>query len=231
MKFTVSPEQKRFFERHQVLELEGLLSANHFEALKNAINKTLALRLNIDESKLSRSSAQQLFSAGRDLWRSHAEVKKMIVSPVLGDLLFELLDTRPIRLAYDQILPSQRTVSSTTAEPTNYADLLRYNTTLEEISSVQGIAGAAVICLEAPYSPLEGWPSVPGNALIVTGKTILHLSHLQQHVGGLYYIVVFAKEKGVYILNSSDPHTHSFKQAGYNPGDRLTEKFNPTVFR
>ncbi len=231
MKFTISPEQKRFFDRLQILEVEGILSDQQFSMLKKAVEQTLALRLHIDPLRLNRATAQQLFSAGRDLWRSHPEIKKIAASQAFGNVLYELLDVRPIRLGFDQILPSERAVLPEAAEPSLYADLLRYNTTLEQISSIQGIAGAMIICLEAPSVVQEGWPSVPGSAVFVSSKAILPFSSLRQHQGALYYVAVFCKDRSVYAMNPLDPHTHSLKQAGYNPGDRLNEKFNPTIFR
>lgn len=231
MKIAVSSEQKRFFERHQIIELEGLLSPQAFANLKQAVFATLALRLNTEESKLNRNSAQQLFCAGRDIWRTHAEVRKIITSSSIGELLYDLMDSRPIRLAYDQVLPCQRIVQLDAAEPAHYAELTKYNTTMEEISSIQGVLGAIIFCIDGPYAAVDGWPSQPGNALVVTGKAILSLSSLQAVSGGIYYAVVYARDKALYIQSSSDPLTYSFKQVGYNPGDRLQDKYNPVTYR
>lgn len=231
MKIAVSPEQKNFFKHHQFIELDGLFTEKALDSLKNAVRKTLAFRLNTDETRLDKSTAQQLYTAGHDIWRSQMDVKKAITNPQMGEVLYELFDERPLRLAYDQVLPSARYVSFSGAEPKHYAKLTENSAPLEAIGSVQGVLGAVILCLEAPFTPLEGWPSTVGSALIISPNHPIPLQQLQQHTGGLYFVTVYCKDRSVYKVNLNDPHTHSFRQAGYNPGDRLNDKINPVIYR
>lgn len=231
MKYAVAPEQRRFFERHHSIVFEGLLSQEQVAALKAGIIHTLGLRLDVREEELHQATAQQIFTAGHDIWRTHASVKKIALQQALGELMYELCDERPIRIAYDQLLPALRNVPFRGAEPKTYADLIVKEATLESISSVQGILGGIFICIEPPHQPLEGWPAQPGDALIASKEYWIHLHKLQELSGALFYLLAYSKDKGVYVLKPADPHTHALKQAGYIIGDRLIEKLNPIVYR
>lgn len=231
MKFAVAPQQKSFFKHNQYIELDGLLNENTFQALKDGIKKTLALRLNTDESRLDKCTAQQLFTAGHDIWRSQNDVKKAIANTQMGEILYELFDERPLRLGYDLVLPSERYASFSGAEPLHYSKYIENDRLLERMGSIQGVLGAVIFCLEAPSHPLEGWPSAVGNVLVVSNNYQIPLQNLQSHTGALYLIAVYCRDRSVYVMQSTDPHTNSFKQAGYNPGDRLNEKNNPVIYR
>ncbi|MFA6915584.1 MAG: hypothetical protein WC222_04245 [Parachlamydiales bacterium] len=231
MKFAVAPEQKSFFKHNQYIELDGLLNEKSFEILKSGVKKTLALRLNTEESRLDKCTAQQLFTAGHDIWRSQNEVKKAIANNQIGEILYELMDERPIRLGYDLVLPAARYASFSGAEPLHYSKYIETEQTLEKMGSIQGVLGGIIFCLEAPANPIPGWPSTPGSLLVVSNNYMLPLQHLQGYTGALYLAVVYCRDRSVYVVQQNDPHTHSYRQAGYNPGDRLNEKNNPVIYR
>ncbi len=131
MKFAVAPEQKSFFEHNHYIEIEGLLNLSQLELIK----------------------AQRNSTSKRDIWRNNTEIKKIITSRALGELLFEFTDVKPIRLAYDEYLS------------TNQADA-----TLEQIGSIQGVIGGIIFNLEEP-----------GNALIVSSDYPVPFHTLKSH--------------------------------------------------
>lgn len=45
----------------------------------------------------------QKFPFGYDLWRNHAEIKKMACNKELGEIIFQLTSIKPIRLLFDRI--------------------------------------------------------------------------------------------------------------------------------
>lgn len=46
-----------------------------------------------------------------------------------------------------------------------------------------------------------------------------------------YFVIGWADEKAQYMLEPKDPHTHELKKLGYVFGDRLQEKWHPTLIR
>lgn len=221
MKYTISPEQKRFFERNLQIEFEGLFSASQLEILNDGILSTVKLRL---KSKFEPSS-EQLFMSGHDVWRDKPAIKKIISGTAIGKLLFELTDVKPIRLAYDQFFPSFDNVESSC-----YSNFLEKSDLISEVSSFQGLLGGLVLCLKSPEKPLKGFPNSVGNSLLFMASCPLPFYELKDS-NGIFYLIAFCRDNCVYVLQANDPHSHDLKDIGYNPGDRLNEKNHPTIFR
>lgn len=157
MHYALAPEQKKFFEWHGAIVFDNLWDSEALEAVHAAMQAVLARRLDVSVDKIERYTSQQHYVVGRDLWRGDLAVKKLVTSLPLAELAAELFGRRPLRLAYDQYLPSWRAKPPSqrdVAELCSYAHLLERSATLEETSSIQGLVGGALICLQAPEIPL-----------------------------------------------------------------------------
>lgn len=77
MRFSTSFEQRDFFSKNGQIEFEGLISLKECALLKKQ-------------------------TAGRDLWRKNAEIKKISLRPQLGEVATVLAQKKNIRIAYDQ---------------------------------------------------------------------------------------------------------------------------------
>ncbi len=49
----------------------------------------------------------QKFPFGYDLWRTHPEIKKMACNKELGEVIFQLTSSKPIRLLFDRIVENE----------------------------------------------------------------------------------------------------------------------------
>lgn len=246
MRYALTPEQKKFFERYGAIAFEELWEADFFEGCRNAVTSVLAMRLSGAVPAVPRATLEQSYAVGRDLWRSSVMLKKALASPTLGELAAELLNVLPLRLAYDQYLPcyhgvvAEERYPAQIAEPQVYANLLERTAFLEGISSVQGMVGGILICLCPPSSPgapaasTEGvvpWPEHAGGGVFFKASMPLDFTFLKKNLGGKYILLAYCRERSVYVLQNGDPQVHALKHVGYALGDRLNDKLNPIVAR
>jgi hypothetical protein len=221
MKFALQGEHRDFFAKNGYIEFEGLLSEKDVVTLKEAIDQVLCKRLKVLPEKLEHKTAQELYMAGRDVWRDHPAIKKWTTSPILAELASSLFKKRPIRLAFDQVL---RTGSSSHTPFINTASL-------QQTSSLRQIIGALILQLTPLAEPCIPLAQVPGSGVLIGPNFPLNFDAIfsQPHLSAL--MIVFCGEKTVYTLDSSDHHTHALKRQGYVFGDRLRDDINPLVFR
>jgi hypothetical protein len=218
MKFALASEHRDFFAKNSFVEFEGLLSLEEVENLKTHIDAVLAKRLKTTD--LERKSAQELFLAGRDLWREDPVIKKQVTSPRLAEITSSLFKKRPLRLGYDQ---SWRT-GAVTGPP------FLENFTLQQISCLQTITGGVLLQLSS--SPQTSFPlsHKPGSAVFLGPKFILDFSTLFQTPHLHLLLIVYCGENTFYSCEKKDPNTHALKKLGYVFGDLLRNDRHP-LFR
>jgi len=235
MKFSVSYEHRQFFQKQQHIEFDGLLTASQLVELKQAIESTLALRLAVEESSVHRQSADKLFMEGHDLWRANEAIKKIDMNSILAGIAAELVETKGLRLGYDQFLPDLSRRSYVTKGERPLENFLKSAHTLNEMSGLQGIACGLILCLSEPLKPElvateHCFTQIPGNGVYISPDFAIDFQKLipQQ---GTYLLIVYTEASAYYILNEGDPHAHVLKHLGYHFGDKLKDKLNPVVFR
>ncbi len=96
---TVSHEQKEFFRHYGYIEFEALISENDAETLKKEIDKT------IEKCPLDPKGAR------RCLVRSIPFLSTLIRRRHLAAIAYELIEKKPLRLAYDQFFTLKPTFS------------------------------------------------------------------------------------------------------------------------
>lgn len=238
MKISISTEHSDFFRKHHAIEFEGLFSPEQIQQLKQFIEQTLIMRLEIRASQFPKTSTYQQFLAGRDLWRDNQGIKKILSHGPYLDALAALTDQRILRLGYDQYFP--KVSSNPLEEETKYPQFIDKQVPIEAISSIQGIVGGAIICLEgssevsennSPESPMKYFPSSSGHTLLFGSQANIDFRELLQHPTHSYLLVTLTKQTAVYVYNAVDPNTHTLRDIGYPVSDRLTDKLNPIVFR
>lgn len=79
MRYEITLSQKAYFEANQTILFEDFFK-------ETSINR---------------------FSAGYDLWRKHPDIKKMACNRELGDIIFQLTSTKPVRLLFDRIAQNE----------------------------------------------------------------------------------------------------------------------------
>lgn len=220
MNFAVIGKHRDFFRKQGWIEFEELLSAAQLERLNIEIESVLARRLHLPPPVIPKTAPEKLYANGRDLWRDSPLLKRHFLDKSLAEIASELIEQKPLRFGYDQLLPTA---------VLSYANIFSH--TIQEISCIQHLLCAALLCL----SPAEGQviaslPQKPGNAVFFAPHSPLPLDQLQALSGGLYLLLTYTTPNAVYCMEKRDPHLHHFKTLGYSYGDRLKDTLNPLVY-
>lgn len=206
MKFALQGEHRDFFGKNGYIEFEGILSAHDVNNLKEAIDYVLTDRL----KNLVNKTPQELFMAGRDVWRDSILIKKWTTSPTLSEIASSLFKIKPLRLAFDQAL---RTGMST-------SPFLKA-TSLQQISSLRTIIGGLMIPLSEK----------PGSIVLLSAQYLIPFDTIFSQQNYCSLLIAYSGEKTLYTLDQADPHTHALKRQGYVFGDLLRNDTHPLVFR
>ena len=154
------------------------------------------------------------------------------MSKNLAEAASELIEHKPLRFGYDQLLPmSNEAVAGKNA----YAALLSKTATLQDISCIQGVLCGLILCLKAAQQPPESasstiFPFTAGSGVMFAPDVPIAFGELAKRQGYIYLMLAYTEAKAVYRLQPEDPHAYDFKQLGYNFGDRLSDKLNPLVY-
>lgn len=240
MKFTVAKEHRDFFRKHQRIEFEGLLSTAQQVSLSREVNAILSKRMKISPADFGFLSSEQMFMAGRDVWRESAILKKIILHETLATLASELIEVKPLRIAYDQILTS-KSQETTSDNAVIYEEWLLHPASLQEKSCIQGILSGLMLCIaegneadmydEATLSQAPSiFPRKAGNGVFFSPEAPIDFSDLRNRPGFTYLMIVYTKGVSVYRKQEEDPHTHDLRSLGYNFGDRLSDRYHPLVY-
>lgn len=242
MKFTISREHKKFFEERRAIEFEALLEKPQIEQLNAELQAALAKRLSLKVSRLAAQSPENLFRAGRDLWRIDAGVKKLVANTRFAEIAAQLTGQRIVRLGYDQYFPSPMHSIFPLENESAYAQLLQTQRSLEAISALQGIVCGLMLCLndsdtvsdeqhDANAETIKVFSDIAGNGFFFAPSATLDFQNLYKRVGQNYLLIVYTHGKAVYVFNQSDPLHHSLTNVGYSLGDKLKDTLNPILFR
>lgn len=223
MRFAVTKDHRSFFQKNQVIELEGLCSSELLQSLTAAIDSTLAKRLHIKSRELDKQLPKTHFTSGRDLWRSNDLIKRFVTQPSFAEIAAELTGKRLLRLGYDQFFPGTS------------QDLLQSEQSLEQVSCIQGVQCGLMFCLKGIKSDEASiktvFPLQEGNAILFSSSAPIPWNQLCQHPQNSYFMIVYAHHNSVYVYNEHDPLGNELKQWGYGISDKLTDKSNPIVHR
>jgi hypothetical protein len=232
MKFTVDSNHRDYFQKNNAIEFDSVLTENQLKILTEQIQRALTVRLEGE-----RVSPENLFKAGRDLFRTDTGIKKIITQKHFAEIVFELTQQKPLRLGYDQFFHSSSTSPALNPNQSPYVQLLNSKPTLQEMSSLQGVLCGLMICLKAEEGEEkdEEAPVIfsrkPGNAVFFNPTAILNFESLTSGNESSYLLIVYVSLASVYILNTVDPNTYMLKNYGYSLGDRLSDKLNPIILR
>jgi hypothetical protein len=227
MKLATAKEHRDFFQQKGRIEFADLFNKDQLVKWNQALDETFQLR------GIS-SSPENRFINGHDLWRFHAELRRLTLQPQLAVLAAELSGIKPLRLGYTQFFPSYQEPIQITKDLI-YAHFLSKTMTLEQFSSIQGLVGGAMICLSAGAhsEKLEEtiFPQQAGHVTFFKPDIQLDLSHLYLQPEHRYYLIVYTHAMAQYIAKPDDPHMHALKHLGYIIYDRLNDKLHPIAYR
>ncbi len=206
MHFAVDGKLRHFYQSQGCLELEELLSVSSAESLLKEAKAVLKKRASIES-----------YSSSRDLWRESALIKKTTLSRPLAEVVSSLIEKRPLRIGYDELISSNAHLQSAT---------------LQEVSSLQGILCGVMLCLQAPSKEKE-MADFPLFSTTVGNGVVFSLDFVikgPEELDGIYLLIVYTQSKAVYVFQENDWQFLSFKKLGYNFGDKLLDAFNPVIY-
>lgn len=217
MQFTLASAHQDFFTQHQYIEFENVFSLEEMQSLQSAIQEVLVKR---EKKIIETRSPKELFKVGRDLWRDHPDIKKVVLHKRLAKIASPLFRQPIIRIAYDQALISEIPGEPIFSEPFS----------LQKVSCFQPIAGAVILRLSYDLTPPPLLPQKIGSALFVGPNFPIPWSSFLQNTPSSFFLIAYSTERTVYVLEKQDPHTHALKQLGYGFGDLLEERTHPIIF-
>ena len=217
MQFTLAAAHQDFFSDHQYIEFNQVFSPEDLHLLQTAITEVLRQR---EQKIIETRSPKDLFKVGRDTWRDHAFIKKIVLHKRLAKIASSLFEEPLIRIAYDQALYSFIPGEPFFQEPLS----------VQNVSCFQTICGAVILRLTDTLSPPPILPQKTGNALFVGPKFPIPWSSFCQEIPSHFLLIAYCTGRSVYVLEKRDPHTHSLKKLGYGFGDLLEERTHPLIF-
>lgn len=229
MHFTVIREHREFFRKHHWIECDGVISQTELNRVSEAVPGVLAERLKASVPS-NDTFENKDFALGHDLWRDATSLKKIILNRNLAEIAGGLIEEKPLRFGYDTLFPAVLNKNNA------YESFLKTTPTLQEMSCIQGVLCGAMICISGTQKQgEEALPSTifsrtPGNVVFIAPDWPLPLHEIYQNPGFVYLLIVYVKDKAIYISQPGDPHLHDFKRLGYNFGDRLKEPLHPIVY-
>lgn len=212
----VAREHRDFFRKNGWVEFDAFLSEKDFSTLKDEVDQALCSRLNVKNENLPHVATEQRFKHGRDLWRTHAALRKTVLSLQLAAVAAELLEQKILRYGYDLLIPGQKGREN--------PHLLPDKVTLADISAIQGIIGGVFICLDGEAE--HPFASKPGHAVVFKGDLVLEFSKAAK---SNTLLIVYTQANSVYVWREKDPMGAFLKQYGLNFGDRLGDLTHPIV--
>lgn len=229
VKYLVDNLHREFYAEKGWIEFEALLSAEEAREYAREALSEVAKRLRLPLESAERLSSEQLFLAGRDLWRTSALMKRLVTHSRLAKMAAALVNDRPLRLIFDQLFLHDTSVPIKT---TKTGELQAVSGSLNELTSFQGLHTGLLLCLEAEEkdhpSPL---PSRPGSGSFLSADRPFDFTQLFTGPRQTHLLIGYGRTNSLYIYQPDDPHGLALQQLGYSYNDRLVDSLHPIVCR
>lgn len=158
--------------------------------------------LSEQEQKSLITALKKVVTSTRDVSHTSEAVKTITHMSRLAKLASELTRVRHLRFGFDQVLVPPVTIGNM----------------LNEVC-IQGLVCVLYIAIDKDAGPS------------IFAKASADVATLPLNPDARYFVVGWADEKALYLLQPKDPHTHQLKKHGYVFGDRLKEEWHPTLIR
>lgn len=208
MRLALTQKHLHFFKEKKLIELEGVFSEEEAAFLSDAIDDALQKRA---KKLITTRPPLELYRSGRDLSKSSPLIEKKSKIYALAALAAELTASKAVRLAFDQAI---RTGIET-------GPLFPEASSLHAISCLRPLLCGVFLRLKNDPHPPEFLPQKVGSALFFSPDLPLPWGSLVQTPEQSFFLLAYAGEKCLYVLEKNDPHTHELKKEGYVFGDTL----------
>lgn len=162
--------------------------------------------LSLDEQKKLHQVLKTVGTTLRDLSNVSEPIKTIAYMSRLAKLASELTHKRFLRFGFDQLLSPPIAIGN-----------------LQNEVCIQGLVCVLYLSLDTDEGPFEGHG--------IFALPTVDLATLPLNPEKRYFLIGWADERAQYIFQPKDPHTHELKKHGYVFGDRLNDRWHPTLMR
>jgi hypothetical protein len=228
MRLAIDSQHLYYFNTQHYVSFEELVSKQEMTRLVQEITLTINERLSV---KLAQKN-QDIFPL-RDLWRENEYLQRFVRKKSLLHVLSQLTEERKISLGYDLVLGKRQSLFPN--EKFTDFSLPSYpgKQTLQQVSSCQEVLGGILVFCGNKEDGIKVALSEneeeikPGQFVFLHKECEIDFVSLMNQES--VYLLVFGKPPLVYIHNAQDPYHYSWRDLGYEFGDRLKDKTHPQI--
>lgn len=208
MKFTISNEQRYYFNANGFIEFASVMAVEQIKSLNTSIH-----------SIIQGSSSHSNYVSGRDMWRKEDTVRRQALKRQYAEIAAELTESPLVRIAFDQYIPP------------HYASIVYQNPSkIEPTVCFKDLLCILLFRLDPASDAEEGSKLLMqlGNALFI--KPTQDIDWKEDLEECSYYMIGYGNKETKYRLNDHDPCTHELKHMGYSIGSFLQDKLHPPLY-
>lgn len=218
MRFKVTGDHRKVLEKQRYIEFEDVFSTDELEKVSQHIDVVLGQRT---RRLIETASCEELFRAGRDLWRDDSILKNFVSNRGVAQLAAELFQQKTLCLAFDQSLRTTLRAGFSGATPA----------TVQKKSCIQPLAGAVLVQLSGQSHSASILPKKRENAVFIAPQLTLPWEIFFQEPQSSFLLIGYASQKALYVCEKSDPNLHFLKKLGYVFGDHLNTDHHPLLYK
>jgi hypothetical protein len=215
MQWTVSTQHKDFFQENHTILFEEVVKNDLLITLKEDIRQVI--------QKLGNDANQFI---GKDFCDKNLQLEKFVKNKQWAKIFAELCLIKDLRFGFSRLFFPKKISAF---ETTNESIQPKWSKgTLKEFSSIQGLLGGVLFCLNP-----SNIPQMPpfGSALFFDQHYEIPFDLLSKEDSAMFLLIAYCDKNSVYIQNTNDWDSNFFRQFGYIFGDRLKDKFNPLLYQ
>lgn len=212
MKFSISLDQRFFLNQKGYIPFYALLSNQELKTLNDALQ--------------SKNPA-----GNHDLWRENDSIKQIVFSRRLVNLVYELTNTKPLRIAFDHYLPEKSKSKLDAEKKTSVEEFFENSTPLQERMSINPLVGMFLLILNTDGEINEETTVTAGGGYFILPTTTFSIDELSLTPNQRLFLIGYGDSHSQYLYEIRDPDVHFLKNLGYVFGDRLNDNLHPILFR
>lgn len=212
MKFSISLEQRNFLNQKGYIPFYELLSSQELKTLNDALQS-------------------KKLTGKHDLWRENDSVKQIVFSRRLVNLVYELTNKKPLRIAFDHYLPEKSKGLLDTDKKSSVEEFFENSVSLQERVSINPLVGMFMLVLNTEASQDEETGITAGGGYFILPTSAFSFDELSLNPNQRLFLIGYGDSHSQYLYEERDPEVHFLKTLGYVFGDRLNDRLHPILFR
>ena len=212
MKFSISLEQRNFLNQKGYIPFYALLKDQELKTLNDALqSKKLAGK--------------------HDLWRENDAVKQIVFSRRLVNLVNELTNRKPLRIAFDHYLKEKSKNLLEVEKKSDAEEFFENPVPLQDGFSINPLVGMFLLVLSTDESLNEETSVTAGGGYFILPTSTFSLDELSLTPNQRLFLIGYGDSHSQYLYEERDPEVHFLKTLGYVFGDKLNDHLHPILFR